>query len=569
MQRGDSCSNSSSASLSSPGLSTCANAQEATSFHQQDQPQGGNSSNAATGDAAWDSGPAGITFAEPVTTPTKDSQRGSISDLQPSLSRVESLSNSFIEEFESVDGGAGGEWQSRQESEAGSIAGDITPPRHSRADGGSSDAGGGSKQDRASDPSNDVVNLSPPSPPPECPADAGIDLSNIFEMGLRASSRTSSVEVLQGSVRCYSEADLSEALFGQQQQLDTGRNWASYSAGTSGCGSNASSRANSSLGIAAQGAPGALVLKHRQSAGASRLQSASQHDPDEDGLDLQAPQQQQEQQQQAELQQQQAPAQQEQATVSIKQPQEQPAQVDDAVLVLSPVHEQQPVTCGLTFSPPKQDQQQQQQRPPGGSTSDSGSSSSAAGPVTPTALGTTMAPSSSDASATAGTDADAAAATVAAAADVFDLPCLDPAIEPSATDVEASPAPTAVAAAGVSASPASPPAVAAGGFGFTFPTTPPSAVDAAVHEERAERVFSTWASNHSRSLSGALDLEFAAAGEDAVGGCAAAHFCRHAALELRVEELLGLEPTCACLTVVSLLSVMFVRLQLTPAAADR
>jgi hypothetical protein len=44
-------------------------------------------------------------------------------------------------------------------------------------------------------------------------------------------------------------------------------------------------------------------------------------------------------------------------------------------------------------------------------------------------------------------------------------------------------------------------------------------VDAAVHEERAERVFSTWASNHSRSLSGALDLEFAAAGEDAEGGC--------------------------------------------------
>lgn len=38
-----------------------------------------------------------------------------------------------------------------------------------------------------------------------------------------------------------------------------------------------------------------------------------------------------------------------------------------------------------------------------------------------------------------------------------------------------------------------------GGFGFSFPTTPPSAVDAAVHEARAERVFSTWASSHSRS----------------------------------------------------------------------
>jgi hypothetical protein len=45
-----------------------------------------------------------------------------------------------------------------------------------------------------------------------------------------------------------------------------------------------------------------------------------------------------------------------------------------------------------------------------------------------------------------------------------------------------------------------------------------------VHEERAERVFSTWASNHSRSLSDALDMECAAAaaaagGEDAEGGC--------------------------------------------------
>jgi hypothetical protein len=523
LQRGNSCSNSSSASLSSPALSTCANAQEASSFQQQEQQQAGNSSSGITGDAAWDSGPAGITFAEPVTTPTKDSQHGSISDLQPSLSRVESLSNSFIEEFESVDGGAGGaEWQSRQESEAGSIAGDFTPPRRSRADGSNSDAGGVPKQDRASDPTIDIINLSPPSPPPDCSADAGIDLSNIFELGLRASSRTSSVDVLQGSVRCYSEPDLSETLFGQQQQLDTGRNWASYSAGNPGCGSNASSRANSSLGFSAQGAPGALVLKHRQSAGASRLQSASQLDPEEDDLYLQPQQQQQaheHEQQQVEVQQPKVPVQQEQPTVSIKQQQAQPAQVDDAVLVLSPTHKQEPDSCGLTFSPPKQDQQQQQQCPPGGSASDSGSSSSAASPVTPTAPGTTMALSNSDASATACADTDAAAAaaaaTVAAAADAFELPCLDSAVELSATNVTASPDATAAAAADSCVSPVAP----AGGFGFSFPTTPPSAVDAAVHEERAERVFSTWASNHSRSLSGALDLEFAAAGEDAEGGC--------------------------------------------------
>lgn len=53
-----------------------------------------------------------------------------------------------------------------------------------------------------------------------------------------------------------------------------------------------------------------------------------------------------------------------------------------------------------------------------------------------------------------------------------------------------------------------------GGFGFSFPTTPPSAVDAAVHEERAERVFSTWASNHSRS-----GLDAAGASDDEGAGC--------------------------------------------------
>jgi hypothetical protein len=63
---------------------------------------------APTGDAAWDSGPAGITFAEPVTTPTKDARRSSSAELKPSLSRVESLSNSFIDDLESCDGHHGG-----------------------------------------------------------------------------------------------------------------------------------------------------------------------------------------------------------------------------------------------------------------------------------------------------------------------------------------------------------------------------------------------------------------------------------------------------------------------------
>jgi hypothetical protein len=46
---------------------------------------------------------------EPVTTPTKESRRSSSADLKPSLSRVESLSNSFIDELESCDGGGPGE----------------------------------------------------------------------------------------------------------------------------------------------------------------------------------------------------------------------------------------------------------------------------------------------------------------------------------------------------------------------------------------------------------------------------------------------------------------------------
>ena len=524
LQRGDS-SNSSSASLSSPGLSSCTNHQEAIGPDHA----GPSSSAAVTGDAAWDSGPAGITFAEPVTTPTKGSQHGDNSELKPSLSRVESLSNSFIEEFESVDGGAGGlDGTSRQESEAGSIAGDLgTPPRRSRGDACSSDAGGGgSKQGR--DSASDVIDLSPPSPPPDCADGAGFDLSNIFELGLRASSRTSSVDVLQGSMRCWSEPDLSEgALFGQPQQLDTGRTWASYSAGNSGCGSNASSRAGSSLGIASLGAPGGLVLRPRQSAGASRLQSSSQHDPEvEDSLELQPPQQ-----QEQDVQQLQAVPEQEHPGASIKQQQaqqqqqQQQDQVDDSLLVLSPTQQPDGASMGkssqLNQQQASQEHQQQQQ---GGIASDSSSSSSTAGPVTPTA------PCGDDAPAV-----DAAVVSTAAKQPLDDAGAiLQPLAEPSADAVaasagEASPSPSPAAAeemapaAADSTSPSSPPAAAAGsgggggGFGFTFPTTPPSAVDAAVHEERAERVFSTWASNHSRSLSGALDLEFAACGEDAEG----------------------------------------------------
>jgi len=59
-------------------------------------------SGGAHGESAWEEGPAGITFAEPVTTPTKaPSRRSSTSEPKPTLSRVESLSNSFIDDLES------------------------------------------------------------------------------------------------------------------------------------------------------------------------------------------------------------------------------------------------------------------------------------------------------------------------------------------------------------------------------------------------------------------------------------------------------------------------------------
>lgn len=71
--------------------------------------------------------------------------------------------------------------------------------------------------------------------------------------------------------------------------------------------------------------------------------------------------------------------------------------------------------------------------------------------------------------------------------------CSDPGANRSSSPPPALTLSTSNAAAGAAAGSGSV------GFGFSFPTTPPSAVDAAVHEERAERVFSTWASNHSRT----------------------------------------------------------------------
>jgi hypothetical protein len=233
-------SDSSSASLSSPGtmsgMSSCqqqlagntslalgqqqqqllqhsCSAEQQQPLHVQNSDCMRTSDSAPTGDEAWDSGPAGITFAEPVSTPTKSPHPAGTNDQQPSLSRVESLSNSFIDELDSGDGQA----DCGRLSEVGSTAGDIsTPPRSCRATA-ADDAGVGaaaattaaiSHAGAGADLPIAAIDLSPPSPPPDCAADAGFDLSNIFEIGLRAgSSRTSSVDVLQGSMRCWSETD--------------------------------------------------------------------------------------------------------------------------------------------------------------------------------------------------------------------------------------------------------------------------------------------------------------------------------------------------------------------------
>lgn len=70
-------------------------------------------------DETWDLGPVDIKIADPVRTPTKDSI-GTAADQRPCLSRVESLSNSFIEEQDSCDGNL-----SNRQSEAGSLDPEI------------------------------------------------------------------------------------------------------------------------------------------------------------------------------------------------------------------------------------------------------------------------------------------------------------------------------------------------------------------------------------------------------------------------------------------------------------
>jgi len=61
-------------------------------------------------------------------------------------------------------------------------------------------------------------------------------------------------------------------------------------------------------------------------------------------------------------------------------------------------------------------------------------------------------------------------------------------------------------------------AVQAGG-GFSFPVTPPTHEEEEVHEAHAERVFSTWASSHSRTTEEVVEFACGGAGSDDEGGC--------------------------------------------------
>jgi hypothetical protein len=125
-------------------------------------PEGG----AAPREADWEEGPAGITFAEPVTTPTKDpSRRGSgTSDAKPTLSRVESLSNSFIDDLESdlECSGPGGEDDVGRSSGGG---GPSASAGGGRSSGGGGGDGAGDGEELGSSEGPGEIEFEIPQPP--------------------------------------------------------------------------------------------------------------------------------------------------------------------------------------------------------------------------------------------------------------------------------------------------------------------------------------------------------------------------------------------------------------------
>jgi hypothetical protein len=166
---------SSSASLSSPG-----GLEPAPGGVSSSSARGGGGSKEgrfqSSGDDAWDAGPTDIVLAPPVTTPTRDSRRSSVSEVKPSLSRVESLSNSFIDDMESYDGA------STPLSRASSFP--EPPP------GGEEEGGG----------LGDVEVTLQPSPPSASYGQGPASFPGIFDLG-----RSASVEGRHGSVAGLSD----------------------------------------------------------------------------------------------------------------------------------------------------------------------------------------------------------------------------------------------------------------------------------------------------------------------------------------------------------------------------
>ena len=153
------------------------------------------SPSASCADDLWDNGPAGITIAAPVITPTKDSRRSSTSDLKPSLSRVESLSNSFIDDLDY-------ECTSAPLSDAGSVAGDPDDCQLGC----------------------EVVDLQPASSPSQSFGATSESYPGIFDLGLKVlASRTASTEVLHGSVAGISDGGSEWSAEQHQQWSAAGR----------------------------------------------------------------------------------------------------------------------------------------------------------------------------------------------------------------------------------------------------------------------------------------------------------------------------------------------------------
>lgn len=161
-------------------------------------------------DGDWEDGPAGITFAEPVVTPTKSSGGCGSEDggVRPSLSRVESLSNSFIDELEEagpVSGVGEGEEVDSARGGGGSTASAASSPSAKPAKPGQDFWTAAALEPLAAQAAaaalatNEAAGgVDADADPMRSPFAASGAEFGIFDLGLRAlsGSRTSSVDVV-------------------------------------------------------------------------------------------------------------------------------------------------------------------------------------------------------------------------------------------------------------------------------------------------------------------------------------------------------------------------------------